>query len=147
MTTDTRSLSEYARRPLEAACSAEYFVALRSQRYGVARAYRAQPRAPISSVRRAWRVTRRCESAGGLCDEKLLAERQLRDRKVAWEGSRGQSSDPRNTKRIGGEHRMGEGADRPEACRHTDAVSVDATGAWSESYANYPGRAGILPRG
>src|SRR5450631_3356101 len=31
-----RRLSEYARRPLEAACSAEYFVALRSQRYGVA---------------------------------------------------------------------------------------------------------------
>jgi hypothetical protein len=31
-----RSLSEYAHCPLEAACSAEYFVALRSQRYGVA---------------------------------------------------------------------------------------------------------------
>jgi len=44
-----RSLSGYVRRPLEAACSAEYFVALRSQRYGVARLYRAKPRAPISS--------------------------------------------------------------------------------------------------
>ncbi len=37
------------RRPLEAACSAEYFVALRSQRYGVARVHRAKPRAPIAS--------------------------------------------------------------------------------------------------
>ncbi len=42
---------------------------------------------------------------------------------------------------------MGEGAKTPEARRHTDAMSVDATGAWSESYVNYPGRADILPRG
>jgi hypothetical protein len=40
---------------------------------------------------------------------------------------------------------MGEGAKPPETRRHTDAVSVDATGARSESCANYPGRAGVLP--
>jgi len=42
---------------------------------------------------------------------------------------------------------MGEGAMRPEARYHTDAVDVDATGAWRESYVHYPGRAGVRPQG
>src|SRR5450631_588309 len=51
-----RSLSDYARRPLETACSAEYFVALRSQRYGVA------PSSRLDSLKHSAPIGRRAYS-------------------------------------------------------------------------------------
>ena len=40
---------------------------------------------------------------------------------------------------------MDEGANEPEVRRHTEFMSVNATGIWSEGNESYPGRpAGLL---
>ena len=39
---------------------------------------------------------------------------------------------------------MGEGANKPEAQRHPDRVSVDAAGGWSEGHASYLGRSVVV---
>src|SRR3990172_5484277 len=95
-------------------------------------------------------VTRRCparEVLWGSRWQEPLAEQQPRHREVGWEGSCKQTPGPRNTKRIGGVLEVGEGAKRPEARCHPDRRGVDATGAWEESQAPYPGRSAHLPKG
>lgn len=51
-------------------------------------------------VRRAWRLTRRCESVMGVCNYQPLAYGKGAHCEVGSEGSRRQNPDPRNTNNI-----------------------------------------------
>src|ERR1035441_8398814 len=86
----SRSLSEYAHCPLEAACSAEYFVALRSQRYGVAPSSRLVS-SKHSAPNRSTCILRQAPSS------KLLAASTLRQRAPVAFSSRSHLTVLKNT--------------------------------------------------
>ena len=75
----------------------------------------------------------------GVCSDQPLAKGKGAHREVESEGSRRQSSDPRNTNSI--RHKA-----RDEIAQHVEIqklhghASVNAAGTWDESEASYRGR-------
>ena len=57
-----------------------------------------------------------------------------------------QTPGPKNMKRIGGAHILGEQAQKCKAQYHPEGVCVDATGMWEESSCAIPGEICLFVR-
>lgn len=75
----------------------------------------------------------------GVCSDQPLAQGKGDHREVESEGSRRQSSDPRNTNSIR-RKTWGKAAIQVEAQKLHRHVSVNAAGTWNESESSYRGR-------
>jgi len=75
----------------------------------------------------------------GVCSDQPLAKGKGVHREVESEGSRRQSSDPRNTNSIRREI-LGKTATQVEAQKLHRSVSVNVAGTWNESESSYRGR-------
>ena len=90
-------------------------------------------------VCRAWRITWRCKSFMEVCSNQPLVNGKGVPREVESEGSRRQSSGPRNTNSI--RHTLwDEFAWQNKILKLHGHRNVNAAGIWNEGYSSYHGR-------